>query len=121
MTTPLDQYKLFIDDMVSISDSAAAKWVVENGFPDSPENVQKNELLKSLSKSQKEVISQIINDAKSSGIHDVLAYFNEKQNFNEIKVIKNDLELPVEPFNTEMYYDYIARLNGDQWPEQNEL
>ena len=121
MTTPLDQYKLFIDDMVSISDSAIAKWVVEDGFPDLPENAQKNELLKSLSKSQKEVLAEIINDAKSSGIHDVLAYVNEKQNFDEMRIIKNNLELPVEPFNTEMFYDYIARLNGDQWPEQNEL
>ncbi len=117
MNKEIEEYKSFIDDMVSLSESAIAKWVTSNGFPKIVENEEKNSLLESLSQHQRVILARLINQAKSSGVHDVLAYLNEKQEFGEIKIVKNSLELPVEPFDTEMHFDYVARLEGDEWPK----
>jgi len=65
----LDEYKSFIDDLVKVSHSVVADWVVENGLPDTKENQIKNEFVNSLTQYQKEVLSTLILEAKESGVH----------------------------------------------------
>jgi hypothetical protein len=112
----LEEYKSFIDDLVSVSHSVVADWVVDNGFPDTKENQIKNEFVKSLSPYQKEVLSTLILEAKESGVHDTLAYLSEQQCNNNLKIIKGNHQLPIEPFGTEMNYDFVARIEEDEWP-----
>jgi hypothetical protein len=112
----LEEYKSFIDDLVSVSHSVVSDWVVDNGFPDTKENQIKNEFVKSLSPYQKEVLSTLILEAKESGVHDTLAYLSEQQCNNDLKIIKGNHQLPIEPFGTEMNYDFVARTEEDEWP-----
>ena len=112
----LEEYKSFIDDLVKVSHSVVADWVVENGFPDAKENQIKNEFVKSLTPYQKEVLSTLILEAKESGVHDTLAYLSEQQSNNDLTIIKGNQPLPVEPFGTEMNYDFVARIEEDEWP-----
>jgi len=113
----LDEYKSMIDELVERSSSTKAEWVKRGQFPEAAENETINKVLSSLSSEQKSVIAALINDAKSSGVHDALAYFSELQNLNSLKISINQIELPVEPFGTELNFDYIARQSGDEWPE----
>jgi len=116
MSKAIEEYKQLIDDIVNLKDSAVATWVQEKGFPDISDNKKKNEILNSLTLEQKQFVAELINDAKSSGIHDVLVYLNEQQLNEDLKIIKNNVELPTEPFGTEMNFDFIARTEEDDWP-----
>jgi len=116
MSKPIEEYKQFIDDMVDLKESAVSTWVQEKGFPDTLENKKKNELLSSFTLEQKKFIADLINDAKESGIHDVLFYLNEQQLNENFKIVKNDIEFPIEPFGTEINFDFIARTEEDDWP-----
>jgi hypothetical protein len=112
----LEEYKSFIDDLVKVSHSVVADWVVDNGFPDTEENKIKNKFVNGLTQNQKEVLSTLILEAKESGVHDTLAYLSEQQCINDLKIIKGNHQLPVEPFGTEMNYDFVARIQEDEWP-----
>ncbi|WP_139173248.1 DUF6547 family protein [Marinobacter mobilis] len=112
MSKELSLYKEFIDAAVSIKDSAAAHWVQKGSFPITESNHETNELLSSLTSDQREVISKIVQDAKESGIHDLLALLSDTSTINY-----KGHTLPKEPFDTELNYDFIARCEGDQWPE----
>ena len=113
----LDGYKVIIDDLVTISESVPAQWCIRGTYPDTDENSSINKLLASLSEDQRKVIALMLSDAKSSGIHDALAYFSEKQNTDGLVFILNGRTVPTEPFGTELNYDYIARKAGDSWPK----
>ncbi|QFT10134.1 DUF6547 family protein [Vibrio sp. THAF190c] len=117
MSKSIEEYKLFIDDMVSLSESAASGWVTGKGFPKVTGNEAKNELLEALTENQKVVLAEIIDTAKASGVHDALSYLNEQQTSNQLRIIKGGTELPTEPFGTEMNFDFVARSEGDDWPK----
>jgi hypothetical protein len=117
MPNAIEEYKQFIDAIVDLKKSVVSTWVQGKGFPDTFENKKKNELLSSFSLEQKQFIANLINDAKKSGIHDVLFYLNEQQLNNNFKIVKNDIEFPIEPFGTSMHFDFIARLEKDDWPQ----
>ena len=112
----MDEYKSLIDELVERSSSTKADWIKAGQFPNTAENEAINKVLSSLSSEQKNVIADLVNDAKSSGIHDTLAYLSELQNLNNLKISINQSELPVEPFGTELNFDYIARQSGGEWP-----
>ncbi|AET61937.1 hypothetical protein HPL003_26105 [Paenibacillus terrae HPL-003] len=40
---------------------------------------------------------------------------------NGMKIIKNDVEITKEPFDTEMYFDWVCRRKGDPWPDSKKL
>ena len=113
----LDDYKAIIDDLVKISESVPAQWCIRGAYPDTTENSSINKLLSSLSEDQRKVIALMLSNAKSSGIHDTLAYFSEKQNIDGLVFTLNGRPVPTEPFGTELKYDYIARKAGDSWPK----
>ena len=117
MSKSIEEYKLFIDDMVSLSESVVSGWVTGKGFPKVAGNEDKNELLEALTENQKAVLAEIIDTAKASGVHDVLSYLNEQQTSNQLRILKGGRELPTEPFDTEMNFDFVARSEGDDWPK----
>ncbi|MFP3354673.1 DUF6547 family protein, partial [Pseudoalteromonas sp. SIMBA_153] len=83
------EYKSFIDALVGIKSSIAAQWVTGKGFPDEPGNEKINQLLSSLTSQQKEVLASMLQRVKESGIHDTLAYLNEKMACGNIVITKN--------------------------------
>lgn len=117
MSREVEAYKAFVDSLVSIKDSAVADWARAGSFPKGPENESVNQLLASLTEAQRAVLGSVIQSAKESGIHDTLVYLNEKMVSGEIQIMQGGAELPVEPFGTELYFDWVARCEGDEWPE----
>ncbi|ABK49611.1 conserved hypothetical protein [Shewanella sp. ANA-3] len=117
MSRDVEEYKSFVDALVGIKSAAAAQWVTGKGFPDVPGNEHINQFLASLTPQQKEILASMIQGAKESGIHDTLAYLNEQMVFGHIEITQNGVKLPVEPFDTELHFDWVARSEGDEWPE----
>lgn len=83
-----------------------------------------------LSDEQLELLAEYLDNTFQAAIHDFLAMFYDNYlNDDNIKLIKanndvelrlpdNCIEMPVDPFDTEIYYDFICRCSGDNWPEQ---
>ncbi len=112
MSKELESYNNFIDNVVSIKESAMSKWIRKGSFPDTDQNKKRNEILGALTEGQRSEVALIIQEAKESGIHDLLVLLGDTS-----KIEYNGIKLPVEPFDTELNYDFIARGEGDEWPE----
>jgi hypothetical protein len=116
--TPLEDYKNFIDALVRIRPDVSAQWVkVKRPWPDLPENQATNEFLAQLTDAQREILAHLLQHARDGGIHDVLAYLNDEINRNGLRSVRNGHEMPVEPFGTELHYDWTCRREGDPWPQ----
>lgn len=74
-----------------------------------------NELLNSLSSEQREVLAKLVQDARIGGIHDTLAYMNEKMDCDGLVLSQNGEEFPFDEFES-MHYDFVCRCEGDEWP-----
>ena len=119
MATPLEDYKAMIDDLVNRRPSVLARWVTEKrDWPDLPENRDINGFLETLTDSQRAVLADLLQQARDSGIHDVLAYLTDEITLRGLRLARNGQELAVEPFGSEMYYDWVCRREGDTWPDE---
>lgn len=112
MNKQLNYYHNFIDGLTKLNTSIYANWVLGNGWPKVEENKGINNLLSRLSQADKEVISRILEDAQLSAIHDTLVYLTD----NEYKLVHDTVEIANEPYGTTMYWDYMARKDGSEWP-----
>jgi len=117
MSSPLNEYKRFIDDLVKIRTSILARQVMDEGLPALPVNKEINQLLSQLSLEQRETLAKIIQKERDGGIHDTLAYMSDAINLNGLRLSRNGTEIAIEPYGTEMYYDWVCRYMGDEWPE----
>lgn len=115
MNTGLEYYKDFIDGLVKRKNGVLGKWILENGYPDNEENREYNELLNSLSLEQREVLAKLVQDARIGGIHDTLAYMNEKMDCDGLVLSQNGEEFQFDEFEG-MHYDFVCRCKGDAWP-----
>lgn len=108
-------YRDFIDNLVGITDSIAAKRFRQGQWhPEPPPDQAKyNELLAGLSVEQRELIAELLSEERSGGIHDVLTFLQD----NEIRLSNPEGESFLEsPYETGINYDYVCRLKGDPWP-----
>lgn len=117
MNKQLELYHKFIDDFVRIRPCVLVKWVKERGWPKLPENEKINKFLSEITLEQKEIISELVQTARDGGIHDVLVYLNDDINLNNLRISKEGVEFAIEPYGTEIYYDWVCRYEGDKWPE----
>lgn len=113
----LDQYKAFIDDLVKLRPCVKSVWAKEDGWPKLPQNEPINQLLDELTPGQKSVLSEMLQQARDGGIHDTLAYLNERTIIDDLRIFVQGSELPVEPFDTELHYDWVSRTECDEWPD----
>ncbi len=98
------------------TDGVLSKWILEKGYPNTDENKDINELLSTLSDDQKAVLVKMVTNARISGIHDALAYMNEKMDLEGLVISQDGLTFPYDSFDS-MNYDFISRCEGDEWPE----
>lgn len=113
----IEFYKDFIDDLVAIRPSVLSKWTLSKNWPVTEGNSEINKGLAELTLEQRQIIAQIIQQSRDGGIHDVLAYISEEMNLHELKLVKNEIEMAKEPFDSEMYFDWVCRSEGDPWPD----
>jgi len=121
MGTSLDLYKNFIDNIVEQRDCIYSRRVREKLlWPSTADDnlIKQNNINESLNEENREVVSQMLQDSRDSGIHDVLVYLNEQMLLNGLRIVVDGTELPVEPFGTEMFYDWVARCDSGTWPDE---
>jgi uncharacterized protein DUF6547 len=110
----LDQYKALLDALVATSPAPDATWVRNGSYPDIPDNQDINALLASLTVAQRDIVARMIQEAKVGGVHDAVVALLDDGGY---RLSRDGVELPYQPFGTESHFDYIARLNGQEWPE----
>lgn len=108
-------YKELIDGLVSRNNSIDAKIILNKGYPRTTENQAYNELLDSLSADQKDVLAKLIQDARTGGIHDTLAYLNEKMDLDHLVLSQDGEILPHDEFAS-LHYDFICHCAAEEWP-----
>ncbi len=115
MAESLPKYKAFIDDLVERAQSSVkARHCLEGGFRASSADAKYNELLSTLSGHQRELLSELVLSERRSSIHDVLVYLTDSQ----VELAIDGERLAREPFDTESYFDFVARAEGDPWPDE---
>jgi hypothetical protein len=118
MRTPLEEYKSLIDGLVGVRQGVLAAWVRQRKFPAVEENAAISELCARLSDADREAIALFVQRARESGIHDTLAFLHDRIQIDGLRFVKGGAELPVEPFDTQLYYDWTCRAMGDDWPDE---
>jgi hypothetical protein len=117
MENSKEQYKLFVDDLVKLKPSVDANWAKRGYWPQTPDNEKINGFLARLSQEEREILATLLDDSRSSGIHDVLVYLQGQFDNGNMKIIVDNTEIANSPFGTELHYDWTCRVNGDEWPE----
>ena len=118
MNEQLEFYQQFIDAMVRNSKREVTKaWITTDGYPKLEDNEEVNQLLAKLSAREKQVIAQLVQDGANGAIHDALVYLQEETDLAELKISKDGVNIAVEPYGTTMYYDFVCRREGDEWPD----
>jgi predicted alpha-1,6-mannanase (GH76 family) len=118
MSTPLADYKAFIDGLVNIRKGVIAARVLKNEFPDTPENQPIAALCSRLTEEERGTIAKLVEQARSGGVHDALVFLHDRIMIDEYRLTVGGRELPVEPFDTQLYYDWMGRAMGDKWPDE---
>jgi len=117
MNSALQKYQSLIDELVERKGCVLARRV-KNGdlWLETAEKAKFNGLIKSLSEEQRQQVSELLQDAREGGIHDTLVVLSEKMNLENLKLVQGGEELPHEPYGSELYFDWVARAEGDNWP-----
>ncbi len=121
MTSSLQKYQSLVDALVKRKDCVLARRV-RNGdlWLETANKAKYNNLIKTLSEEQRVQVSELLQDAREGGIHDTLMVISEKMNLEDLKLVQGGEELPHEPYGTEIYYDWVCRAAGDDWPLNHE-
>jgi hypothetical protein len=114
MKTNLEFYHEFIDYFVNLRDSINIRRIENNSLHQFDSDT--NQFISSLNTTQKKQLISLLQSERDNALHSVLVFFNEELN-NEMKILQKSNELPLEPYGTELFYDFVCRLNGDEWPK----
>ena len=112
------KYQALIDAIVERNECVLARRVREgNLWLEQAEHSKFNNLVASLPQEQRELLSDLLQSARNGGIHDVLVVLSEKMNLEDLKLVQDAEEIPNEPYGTEIYFDWVARSAGEDWPK----
>ena len=129
----LNFYKEFVDKCVNLLDKKyggcinARRMREKKRMHDDFTNSKYNVFLDILNDEQLELLAEYLDDTFQAAIHNFLAmFYDDYLNNDNVKLIKvnngaefklpdNCIEMPVDPFDTEIYYDFICRCSGDEW------
>lgn len=112
----LERYQELIDELVKRREGVLPVWIREKGWPRLPENETVNAFLSKLTSDEKDVVVQMVREARDSGIHDVLVLMQELMDRNGLRLFIDGEELPVSPHGTEIFWDWTSRADGAPWP-----
>jgi hypothetical protein len=116
MNPRLALHKDFVEKLVTRRHGVLGRWVKGKGWPDLPENQPINQFLTKLSPEDKDVLVAILQEARDGGVHDALVVLHTEM-ANGLRLVKDGVEMAFEPYHSEIYYDWVARCAGDDWPE----
>jgi hypothetical protein len=118
MNIQLKYYKEFIDALVElVKHNPTAHWVRKGKWAHIPDKDRFEPFLSSLTDDQRALVAEIAQDAREGGIFDVIEYLHVEIDLRGLRISRDGVELAVEPYGTELFWDWIARRDGSQWPE----
>lgn len=120
--TPLQEYQAFIDGLLEWPrHSVIARWAREWGnrplgstYVTPPDFDAK---MRPFTHEQRQIMAELLQKEHEAGIHAFLAYLTDKINGEGLRIYRNDVPLAIEPYGSEMYYDWVCRCHGSGWPE----
>jgi len=120
MDESVDFYKKIVDGVVGLGNGVHGKWVLRKGaWPDTSErNKLINKFLNKLDKNDKEVLAGMLESAHNSGVHDTLVFLYDRMMIDGLDLVEKGVSMAKDPFGTEIYFDYVARREGDPWPDE---
>lgn len=115
-------YQNLIDQMVSLAKSqGVAAWIKENKWPLDPQlsshesNARFHNCVSQLTPEQRAVVAEMMHESRVEGIHDALF------SLENYKIVSPDgVELPFRPYDQQKIDDWYCRIDGDEWPEDDE-
>ena len=112
------EYEKIIDALVDRRESITAIQVRHGEqWRPTAEKSKFNHLIQSASPEQLAQFSELLQSERDSGFHDALVVLSELMNLENLRFSVNGEELPHEPYGTELYFDWIARVSGEPWPQ----
>ena len=116
----MSTYQQIIDQLVveTRESSVYSKRASENApFPVESEQFAFNDLLSSLTNQQRELLSRTLLEERNSAIHDVLAVLSWWMECRGVGLSLNDKPMQAALSGMGMHGDYMGRVNGWAWPE----
>jgi len=111
---PIDEHKALVEAMIKRTPSIGADLIRKDGvFSKAKNHVHLNSLVAKLGAEEREVLAQILELEKQDGIVEVLAYLSEVCILDGVKLIKNGIEIPSEPFGYTLPEEYITLLQNE--------
>jgi hypothetical protein len=115
---PIETYKKIIDELVAHSKSVHARLVREEArFSKASRSDEKNAFVNELTKEQRGVLADMLNDERAGAIHDVLATVTWWIRCRNVRLQHNGQEMPVDLSAMGLHGDFIGRLDDWEWPE----
>ena len=118
MSKSLQLYKNIVDELSQIHKGVYRSWTTEKGWPQTPANQKINNFLNKLSIEDKETLADLLEEARDGGIHDTLVNLNDRMSIEGLLFVEDGVEMAHQPFDTELYYDWMCRRSGDEWPDE---
>ena len=121
-TSPIEAYKAMIDQLVEqTTPGVNARRLGESGvYSGSAEDAAANDLVTSLSGQQRDVLAEMLRQERVSAIHDVLAAFTWWLLCREVGLTFRGKPMPFQLSEMGLHGDYIGRLDGWEWPSDDE-
>lgn len=119
MSQALSAYHDLVDAFVSRRECVLANRVASGtAWPSSSALAEFNSLIDQLGSEQRSLVSKLLTMAREGGIHDALVVLSERMNTRGLQLSEAGVELPFEPHGTEIYFDWVARCAGEEWPHE---
>jgi len=124
MNTPIELYKAVIDDLLtwprtSVMARHVRGW--RDGTPKPYElSPEFNDIMAKFTSEQRHLIATMLQESHESGMFAVLAYVTDEINLRGLRLSREGIVFPAEPFGSTLYEDWIWRREGGSWPIQTE-
>src|SRR5690349_2010530 len=96
MSTASQLYRAFIDGLVKRRPDVIANWVRTRHWRDPYGEDKFDAFFAQLTDEQIEMVAQIAQEARDGGIHDTLAYIQEKTDLEGLRLLQNGMDLTQE-------------------------
>lgn len=120
--TALETYKAIIDEFVNKTRRyGSSSHVAESGFfSKAPAHEKFNMFIKALSPSQRQLLSEMLQEERDGAIHDLLAALSWWIDCQDVGFTYQGKPMPIDLSGMGLHGDYIGRRDGWEWPSQQE-
>jgi hypothetical protein len=120
--TALSVYQAIIDEFVSKTRLyGSSAHVAEIGvFSNAPDHAKFNQFIEALTPSQRELLSEMLQEEREGAIHDLLASLSGWIDCQDVGLTYQGKPMPVDLSGMGLHGDYVGRRDGWEWPSERE-